>query len=95
MRTDTKKAKFLVVSAVALVFILVLILITLIAQKIQLNIKQKNLQERLDKLQQLKEDLGEETLDGNYRLIKEEIEKYLREQKGMIDAGDTVWKSGD
>ena len=69
-------------------------MITLISQKVQLNLKEKQLQEQLDELKELKEEIGEE-VDGEYRLILEKIEEYLRENENMIDANDTVWKPAE
>ena len=89
-----KTIKFLTVLAVVLVFLLALVMITLISQKVQLNAKEKQLEEQLNQLQQLKEELGEE-VDGEYRMTQEKIEEYLRENMGMIDANDTIWKPAE
>ncbi len=48
----------------------------------------------MNQLQQLKEELGEE-VDGEYRMTQEKIEEYLRENMGMIDANDTIWKPAE
>ena len=40
-------------------------------------------------------ELGDEDPNGEYRMVQEQIEKYLREQKGLMDAGKTVWKPSD
>ena len=94
MQMSEKTLKFITVLAVVLVFVLVLVMITLISQKVQLNLKEKQLQEELQQLQDLKEEIGEE-VDGSYRLTQEKIEEYLRENKNMIDASDTVWKPAE
>lgn len=94
MQMSEKTIKFLTVLAVVVVFVLALVMITLISQKIQLNAKEKQLEEQLNQLQQLKEELGEE-VDGEYRMTQEKIEEYLRENMGMIDANDTIWKPAE
>lgn len=54
--------------------------------------KEKRLVEQQDALQQMIENGLE---DYEYRQSLEYIEKYAREELGMIDAGDTIWKQAD
>lgn len=80
---------------VVLLFVLLLVLITLIAQSVQLKSKEKNLQEQLSQLENIRDELGEKTSDSSYRMTMEKIEEYLRENEGMIDVDDTVWKPAE
>ena len=57
-----------------------------------MNAKRKKLTEQQDALQEMIEN-GRE--DYEYRQSLEYIEKYAREELGMIDAGDTIWKQAD
>ena len=52
----------------------------------------KRFVEQQDALQQMIENGLE---DYEYRQSLEYIEKYAREELGMIDAGDTIWKQAD
>ena len=95
MQLTDGKLKFLTVLGVVLLFVLLLVLITLIAQSVQLKSKEKNLQEQLSQLENIRDELGEKTSDGSYRMTMEKIEEYLRENEGMIDVDDIVWKPAE
>ena len=95
MQLTDGKLKFLTVLGVVLLFVLLLVMITLIAQSVQLKAKEKNLQEQLSQLEKIRDELGEKTSDGSYRMTMEKIEEYLRETEGMIDVDDTVWKPAE
>ena len=86
-KRNTKKIQLVTVIAVVVLFILILVLVTLVSQKVQMNAKRKKLTEQQDALH------GRE--DYEYRQSLEYIEKYAREELGMIDAGDTIWKQAD
>ena len=90
-KRNTKKIQLVTVIAVVVLFILILVLVTLVSQKVQMNAKKKRLVEQ-DALQQMIENGLE---DYEYRQSLEYIEKYAREELGMIDAGDTIWKQAD
>lgn len=87
-----EKIQLVTVIAVVVLFILILVLVTLVSQKVQMNAKKKRLVEQQDALQQMIENGLE---DYEYRQSLEYIEKYAREELGMIDAGDTIWKQAD
>ena len=95
MQLTDGKLKFLTVLGVVLLFVLLLVLITLIAQSVQLKSKEKNLQEQLSQLENIRDELGEKTSDGSCRMTMEKIEEYLCENEGMIDVDDTVWKPAE
>ena len=91
-KRNTKKIQLVTVIAVVVLSILILVLVTLVSQKVQMNAKKKRLVEQQDALQQMIENGLE---DYEYRQSLEYIEKYAREELGMIDAGDTIWKQAD
>ncbi len=95
MQLTERKLKLLTVFGVVVLFVLLLVMITLITQSVQLKNKEKYLQEQLAELEKIRDDIGEKTSDGNYRMTMEKIEEYLRETEGMIDVDDVVWKPAE
>ena len=83
-KRNTKKIQLVTVIAVVVLFILILVLVTLVSQKVQMNAKKKRLVEQQDALQQMIENGLE---DYEYRQSLEYIEKYAREELGILSGG--------
>ena len=84
-----KNVQIITVAAVVVIFILALVAITLIVQKVQLDSIKAELQAQEAALDRKIENLNDEM---DYRQTVEYIEKYAREKLGLIKAHETLWQ---
>ncbi len=84
-----KNVQIITVVAVVLVVVLALIAVTLLVQQSQLKSMKSRLQAELDALDRTASSLEEEQA---YRNSLEYVEKYAREQLGLVKAGEKIWR---
>lgn len=88
--SQKRNVKIITVASVVMIFLLFLVLATCLIQRAQLSAIKNGLSSQMEQLNEYEKDLYDKQ---DYRNTLEFIEKYAREELGMIAAWETLWKA--